>query len=149
MSTFTAVDSVTTLYDFIRSMIQHAQDPFTLSYTSAKGPRVLGREAEEGRKVRLIQDLGLTGRVLVNFVWEPSASDEARQARVLREEFAEKAKELSVADVSAVTGVGDDEEEGARARGWGGDGKENLGASSRGAGSGNRVPKWLKLPGKK
>lgn len=135
ISTFSNVDTSTTLYDFVKALMKKESEPFSLNFSSAQGPRSMPKEG----KVRLIGDLGMTGRVLVNVVWEAGASGEVRDGSVLKPEFQSKAKQIEVKEIE---GVEMEEKVNETVEGKG---KQK----DEGQGRKGGVPKWLKLPGKK
>lgn len=139
MSKFTSMDTVEALYGFVQSTLQHPDQPFSLSYSSGKGPRVIPRQPAEAR---LIRDVGLSGRLLINFIWDQSAGSQARSESALKSEFAAAAREIKVEEVEPVTSVGEEAEGGGTHQ----HGKEK--ASAKGQGR-KGMPKWLKLGGKK
>ncbi|KAI9779889.1 MAG: hypothetical protein M1816_003314 [Peltula sp. TS41687] len=159
VSKFSASDTVGTLYGFVRAMLHHSDQPFLLSYSSAKGPaKIIPREEEEEEEeegagaTRLIADLGFSGRMLVNFVWDEKASDEARlmgeEGSVLRSEFVAAAKQIRVEEVRAPEGGAGGNETAQ----LGGNLKETFKGIVPGREEGREkkaLPKWLKLPGKK
>lgn len=135
ISKFSNLDTSTTLYDFVKGLMNKGNEPFSLSFSSGQGPRSVPKES----KVRLIGDLGMAGRILVNVVWEAGASSEARGGSVLKPEFQNKAKQIEVREIE---GVEMDEKGNGTAEGKGkqkDEGRERKGG----------VPRWLKLPGKK
>lgn len=111
---FTNLDTAATLYDCVRGLLRNENAPFLLNYTSAKGPKeipkyAISMETNDVRKEntqRLILDLGLVGRTVVNFIWEAEASLEARRHPVLKPEYANSAKEIQV---QAIQGQDDEE----------------------------------------
>ena len=115
---------------------------FTLRFVGAGGSMVVPKRGPE----RLIRDLGMRGRVLVNFAWDEDVDAVIRAAPVLKRELRERAREMDVRDVENVE---DGESEGTGK----GKEKEKVGGGRDGSGSGKKggggVPKWLKLPGKK
>jgi tether containing UBX domain for GLUT4 len=93
-------------------------------------------------EIKLISGLAMTGKVLVNLLWDEEASVEARGGPVLKETFQSKAQEIQIPkiremevekDTGTDLGVGQEQ-----TRQGGGEGKGK-----------GKVPKWLKLPGKK
>lgn len=132
LAKFTNLDTALTLYDHAKNLIISENEPFLLSFTSAKGPTTIPRNST----TKLISGLGMTGRVLVNFIWD--GGQVPRGAKVLKPEFAEKARAIEVQEPQ---GVEVDEK---TARGGNVLGKEERGKERKGG-----VPKWLKLPGKK
>ena len=96
---------------------------------------------------RLALDLQFTHRTLVNFSWEQAASGKAMTDPALNDNYLAQAKAITV-DKSQleVAGVEDEEEVKGKKRGAGGAGGS---ASGGGSGGGGKLPKWLKLGGKK
>lgn len=135
VSKFTNLDTALTLYDHVRNLIIPANEPFLLNFSSHPGPKTIPRD----RPAKLIADLGMTGKVLVNFIWDAGASTQARGGEVLKPEFREKAQKITVPEVKGV----EVDEKPAH-----GVGKEEKGKEKKGGGGGG-VPKWLRLPGKK
>lgn len=135
ISTFSNVDTASTLYDFVKHLMTREDEPFLLRFSTAKGPRTVPKGAENS--ARLIGGLGMSGRVLINVVWEDGASSEARGGNVLKDQYQEKAKEIEVKqfDPLAAEGAGETSEFKGKNR----DGREKKPG----------MPKWLKLPGKK
>lgn len=135
ISKFTNLDTSTTLYDFVRGLMKEENEPFALTFSSAQGPRSVPKKGD----VRLIGDLGMTGRILVNVLWEAGASSEVRRGSALKPEFLNNAKQIGV---KAIEGVDVDQKGNGTVEGKGkqkDEGRERKGG----------VPKWLKLPGKK
>ncbi|RLM01033.1 hypothetical protein CFD26_108748 [Aspergillus turcosus] len=150
VSKFGRQDTGATLYSFVRSCLseQFASERFILTSFPAGPPGSAAKRIQsiipDTDQTFLIKDLGMIGRVLVNFSWDASASPAARSSResVLKPELRNKAQELKVEqppelmDTSHVTlppkvsGHGDRDGE----------------KSGRKPGG---IPKWLKLPGKK
>lgn len=101
---------------------------------------------------RLALDLQFTHRTLVNFSWEQAVSGKAMTEPALNDNYLSQAKAIKV-DKSQleVAGVEDEDEEVDR----GDKGKKRGGsmaggsASGSGSGAGGKLPKWLKLGGKK
>jgi tether containing UBX domain for GLUT4 len=90
----------------------------------------------------------MAGRVLVNFTWEGNAALAARSSgtAVLKADLRRAANQIKVEDVAATGVEEDDEEKKSWLRRMAGD--SDRAGSARDSG-GKRVPKWLKLPGKK
>lgn len=137
VSKFSNQDTSTSLYDFVRDCLENEDEPFLLKFTGPRGPQPIPKE---GYAVRLIAELGMTGRVLVNFIWEEGASVEARVGKVLKDRFIVKAKEIEVKNV--VVGHDDDAEQKR-------DHNHKLVPETKSDSKGKGIPKWLKLPGKK
>ncbi|KAF2792631.1 hypothetical protein K505DRAFT_278490 [Melanomma pulvis-pyrius CBS 109.77] len=91
-------DTADALYDFVASFLERKNEPFQLKHTSSTGKLVLISKD----KKRLIQDLGLSSRETVTFVWDEGASDEARVSRAtLAKEWQSQAQELKVEEPAA------------------------------------------------
>lgn len=137
VSKFSNVDTAASLYAFVRGLLAYESEPFSLSFSAARGPRVVPK----GSTDRLIGALGMRGRVLVNFHWDEGASAEARGESAVKELWRREAREIEVREVEGSEVV---EEESAAV--GEGKGKEKAEGKERGKGG---LPKWLKLPGKK
>lgn len=135
ISTFSNLDTSTTLYNFVKGLMENDDEPFSLSFSSVQGHRSVPKEGN----TRLIGDLGMTGRVLVNVAWEIGASSKARGGSVLKAEYQQQAKQIEVKDIGGV------EAEDKVSETVEGKGKQKDEARERKGG----VPRWLKLPGKK
>ncbi|KAH7417527.1 GLUT4 regulating protein TUG-domain-containing protein [Cadophora sp. MPI-SDFR-AT-0126] len=139
VATFTAAETGNSLYSFVTALIAAETQPFKLVYKNP-GPQAVPRSEK-----LLIRDLGFEERVLVDFVWEDAASEEARKRPVLKSQYVEAAKEIPVLEppkdepkeeVGAGTGEASVDK---------GKGKENPGGGKSKGG----VPKWFKGLGKK
>jgi tether containing UBX domain for GLUT4 len=138
VSSFTAFDNSTTLYEFVRGVIAAEDQPFSLVWMSPKGPQTIPNNTN----VRLIKDLGFAGRMLINFNWDDGASTEARSRTTLKGEYVSKAKELQVQEVAAAQAQEEENPVATSAA------AKDKGSSGGGKSKGG-MPKWLKLPGKK
>lgn len=134
VSTFSNLDTSTSLYNFVKGLMEKENEPFSLSFSSAQGPKSVPKEGN----MRLISDLSMAGRVLVNVVWEVGASSEVRGGSVLKPEFQSKAKEIEVKEIE---GVESKEKANETVKGKGKQKEEQR--ERKGS-----VPKWLKLPRK-
>ena len=134
ISTFTNLDTSTALYEFVTGLMEEENEPFSLKFSSVQGPRNVPKEGD----VRLIGDLGMAGRVLVNVVWDLGASDKARGGNVLKAEFQKQAKQI----VKEIDGVEVEEQvsDSVDRKGT----QKDEGRERKGG-----MPRWLKLPGKK
>ncbi len=135
VSKFSNVDTASVLYKFVRDLMVKENEPFSLKFSAAGGPKTV--PAEKDSAVKLISGLGIVGRVLVSVVWEDGAGPETRGGAVLKSEFQDQAREIEVKEIEGF-GV----EERSERVDMKGKGKEE---SERKGG----VPKWLKLPGRK
>ena len=135
ISTFTNLDTSSTLYEFVRGLMKKENEPFSLNFSSAQGPRHVPKEGN----VRLISDLEMAGRVLVNVAWEIGASGRAREGSVLKPEFQKQAKQIEVKEVEGVE-VEEQVDDTVKGKGK----QKDEGQERKG-----NMPRWLKLPGKK
>ena len=134
---FSSTDTAAGLYAFVRGLLEHESEPFSLSFVAARGGmRVVPRGSEE----RLVGGLGMVGKVLVTFRWEEGASAGVRGGSAVKEVWRRQAREIEVGEVGGGEVV---EEGGGEGKGKG---KESAEGKERGKGG---MPKWLKLPGKK
>ncbi len=142
VSTFGQEDTGAGLYAFVRDDCLDERwkgEKFLLSYSASKGWAVVPDDPSK----RLIQHLGLKGRVLVNFKWDENggASMSALGTKdVLKRERRQEAQVLKPPEIPAAAVEGD--EEGVKVDLVN---KEGEGGEKKRKG----VPKWLKLPGKK
>ncbi|KAJ0166747.1 Tether containing UBX domain for GLUT4 [Colletotrichum tanaceti] len=127
-----------TLYRAVRSVMAYNAQAFRLV---VPGSKVVIKD-EDTPKNRLIHDYKLTRSVLLSLVWDDSVPADVRKKPFLKGSVAQKATEVMVPDIP--NGNGDE--------------KEHPAASSskpekrEGGGDGSvakKLPKWLKLPGKK
>ena len=99
VATFNKLDTPSTLYDHVRGLMEDESEPFTLKYTSTKGPQLVPKNSTG----RLISDLGMVGRVLVTVIWDEGASMAARSGNVVKARFREAAQEIEVKEVEGAT----------------------------------------------
>ncbi|KAL9037028.1 MAG: hypothetical protein Q9214_005877 [Letrouitia sp. 1 TL-2023] len=131
---FTNSETALSLYDFVRGLLDKETEPFLLSFTSAKGPKTVPCNSTD----KLISDIGMTGKTLVNFQWDQNASLGAKTSPVLKDKYNQRAKEIEVKELPEA-----DEPERIRSN-VGLSNKTNTGEQKRKPG----VPKWLKLSGR-
>lgn len=86
-------DDAATVYDVVASCLEHKYEPFQLQY---RGP--VGRPVKMDRdNKRVFRDLGFSASELLTFLWDETASAEARRARnLLSAEWQTKAQALRV-----------------------------------------------------
>ena len=134
-------DTGATLYKSVRDCLDDRlkSEPFILRNPGVRGKNEVVPDAER----RLIQDLGLRGRVLVVFGWDDAkASMEARGSRqVLKPELREAARPIKVEEVKLAD---DPDDRGIRVNRL----KENEGEGED-KGKKKGMPKWLKGLSKK
>ncbi|PLB34432.1 putative UBX domain protein [Aspergillus candidus] len=147
---FSQSDTGKTLYDFVRSCLAapFAAESFVLTQSTvgppAKATKKLQSALPDSDKSLLIKNVGLAGRVLINFSWHESASSTARQAKkdLLKPELRTQAQDLKVEQPAEMMDTSEDTPAPQSAS----DRQEGGGKPARKPGS---LPKWLKLPGKK
>ncbi|KAJ5171546.1 uncharacterized protein N7500_004329 [Penicillium coprophilum] len=142
---FGTSDTALSLYEFARGCLapSFASENFNLTAHGVSKSKNTSAIPPSDKK-RLIKDLGLSGRVLVNFSWaehSPSFVHE-RRTEILRPELRSQAQQLKVEqppelkeDVPAPPQPAPNSSQG--------------GDKPSGARKGGGMPKWLKLPGKK
>ncbi len=138
ISTFTASETGANLYEFVTGLILAEDQPFKLVYQN-RGPQTVSRNEK-----KLIKDLGFEGAVVVHFLWEDAASDDARKGSVLKSQYVQVAKEIPVPEPA----VEEAKEEGDSSTIDKGKGKENSSGGGSKGGKGG-MPKWFKGLGKK
>ncbi|KAL9605125.1 MAG: hypothetical protein Q9219_000059 [cf. Caloplaca sp. 3 TL-2023] len=92
---FNSFDTAHSLYEYTAASLASENQPFLLSFTSTKGPRTIPPSSTD----RLIADLGMCGRILVNFRWDEGASGETRIKPVLKEYLRAQARDIEVPDI--------------------------------------------------
>ncbi|KAJ9157480.1 Ubx domain-containing protein [Pleurostoma richardsiae] len=135
--TFTPDDTGATLYKAVRSVMASDTAPFKLVLPGGKGHIEDGSDA----KHKLIKGYRMEGRVLVSLVWDDAVPDAVRKQPFLKSSVASQAKKLEIPDVPQE----EEPEEKVIKHVKAESSKENSGEG----GSGKKLPKWLKLPGKK
>lgn len=151
VSKFGPADTGKSLYDFVRSCMAttYANERFGLKvFVNAAPGRPGHSKVIPESDQRLIKDMGLAGRVLVNFTWADATSSVAQQrpADLLRSDLRDKARELKVEQPPDVVQEPAAEASSSKATDSSGPGE---GTKSSGLRKNGGVPKWLKLPGKK
>ncbi|EGD85328.1 hypothetical protein H112_06231 [Trichophyton rubrum D6] len=147
ISKFTKEDTTQSLYAFARSCLDAplADQQFSLFYFPAltAGASRVQAQVPASEDITLINGLKMSGRVLVNFVWDQNAALSARSAggSVLRLELRQAAGKLQVKDVAT---EGDDEKVDDKSQVHKAQPSSSEGSKKKGG-----MPKWLKLPGKK
>jgi tether containing UBX domain for GLUT4 len=144
-------DTSKNLYDFVRSCLAptYAKEKFVL--TNFSGPAVskghnpsvpFQSVLPDSDQSLLIKNHGMIGRVLVNFSWDITASSAAQKSRsgILRPELQTRAQELKVQQTPDVMDTSGDVVVPTKADDSSKDGKKP---------GDRKIPKWLKLPGKK
>ncbi|KAL8648031.1 MAG: hypothetical protein Q9226_006174 [Calogaya cf. arnoldii] len=137
-ASFTNLDTARSLYELAKGMMAAQDEPFLLSFRSAKGPQNIPPNGTE----KLISDLGLSGSTLVNFLWGEGASLEARAKPVMKENMLAQAKELEVPKNFESEAPEPDPNDTATEK------QKESGTARTGAGKGG-MPKWFKGLGKK
>lgn len=140
MSKFSDTDTGSSLYSFVQGLLNHEDEAFLLNFTAPHGPVTVPNDPE----IKLIGGrLAMAGKVLVNFLWDENASVDARGAPVLKVEWSSQAKDIPIPEIPEQVPL-----------------REDLSAArdsslitpfgpNEGKAKGGKVPKWLKLGGKK
>lgn len=146
-------DTGATLYSFVRSCLNDpfAGEKFSLTVFGGGGGRGKN-QIPDSDQTYLIKDVGIRGRVLVNFTWDDQASPAARGsgANLLKPELRSQAQDIQIPSVPEAPQEEPEDKSalgrlGAALRGEGRD-KDKMSAERKGGGG---VPKWFKMPGKK
>jgi tether containing UBX domain for GLUT4 len=137
---FKADETAADFYKLVSGVIADENQPFKLVWND-RGPQTVPKD-ERGSKKKLVKDLGLAGKVVVNFIWEDGASESARKSSTLKPEYLKEAREVAVPEVVAVE-TKDDEVPSTV------DKRKGKDTSDGGAGKGKGMPKWFKGLGKK
>lgn len=141
VSKFSDADTGSSLYSFTKGLLERENEPFILNFSAAGGPKTVPNDAE----LKLISGLAMTGKVLVNFLWDEGASVEARGGSVLKDEFQSQAQEIRNPEIREPP---DQKENRSLSSAPGSESSLQTTTEGKGKGTG-KVPKWLKLPGKK
>ena len=141
ISKFSDADTGSNLYSFVKGLLERENEPFILKFSAARGPKTVPNDAE----TKLISELAMTGKVLVNFIWDEGASVEARGGPVLKDKYQSQAREIQNPEIREPADQKENKSPGSVL---------GLDSSLQTAGEGKakgigKVPKWLKLPGKK
>ena len=131
---FSSQETAENLYDAVKGMLKNEAEPFLLSFTAPGGPKTIPRNSKD----ELIGKLGMKGSTLVNFVWAEGASATTKSGKILKQTYAEQAKQIEVKDIEGV----DVKYEAVQVSGLG-KGKEKERDGRKG-----QLPRWMKLPGK-
>lgn len=133
-------DTGATLYKAVRSVMANDAAPFKLVLP---GPQTASSHIKDdvGVKHTLVKGYRLSGRVLLNLVWEDKVPQDVKKTAFLKAEFASQATKVEVPDIPVV-----DEPEPNQPQAT----PPKAQTSGESSGSVKKVPKWLKgLGGKK
>jgi tether containing UBX domain for GLUT4 len=131
-------DTGAMLYRAVRGVMAHETQPFKMVIPGAGAGTI--RDGD-GPKDTLVRGHGLRGGVLISLVWDDGASKAARTQPFLKEDVARLAKEVVVPE----TPRSEPEDDKAAAPPVAKKEKGEGGVE----GMAKKLPKWLKLPGKK
>lgn len=134
-------DTSATLYSAVRSVMARESAPFKLVLSGLPSPANHVRDGE-GPKHKLIRGYKLSGRVLVNLVWEDGVPQDVKKAPFMKGSFASQAKKVEVPEIPQGEEEGESSAPAPVA-------SSQPQSSNDGGGARTKVPKWLKLPGKK
>ena len=137
LAPFTHEDTTKDLYTYVRNLLARPQESFGLNYASAKGLVPLN----ESDNKKLISDFGFVGRVLVRVSWGAEVGLDARRGPSLKDDVVKIAREI---ETTTIAGAESPQESSSRDVA-----KDEKGGKKSAGGGSSKVPKWLKLPGKK
>ncbi|CZR51210.1 related to UBX domain protein [Phialocephala subalpina] len=100
---FTALDTGAHFHTFVRGVIVAEDQPFKLVWNADKGVQTVPNNEK-----KLIKDLGLERGVLVNFHWDDDARESVRKQTILKPQYAQNAKDVSVPEIPSVDAGEDD-----------------------------------------
>ena len=132
---FSSADTSDSLYSYTRTLLDRENQPFSLSFPDAQGRR---KPVPHGSDEKLISGLGMSGKTLVHFSWEPGATPQPRSVSVLKPEMRAQAKEIEIQDPPVAEAEEDPVVETSSSK-----------KKEPGKGGSKGVPKWFKGLGKK
>lgn len=88
-------DAGATLYKAVRGVMANDSAPFKLVLPGVPSPSNLIRD-EDGVKHNLVRSYKMSGRVLVNVVWENEVSHDIKEAPFLKDSFASQARRVEL-----------------------------------------------------
>lgn len=135
---FSPEDTGATLFRAVRGVMAHDTQPFRMVMPGAGAGAI--RDAD-GPKHTLVKGYGLRGGVLVSLLWEDGASPAARRQPFLKKSVAGKAQQVVVPNMPVSGPETADKPAGPSV--------EKKEKSDGLEGVVKKLPKWLKLPGKK
>lgn len=138
LAPFTNTDTTQDLYTYVRGLLARPDQGFGLSYAGAKGMVLL----DEAAGKMLIPDLRFTGNTLIRVMWGDAVGIDIRHSPSLKDDVRKEAMEFVVRSF-------DDTDADKDERGSSGTAPEVKEDKKSGSGSSGKLPKWLKLPGKK
>ncbi|KAG6363230.1 hypothetical protein INS49_008326 [Diaporthe citri] len=92
---FGPMDTGSTLYKAVRGVMANDSAPFKLVLPGVPSPSNLIKD-EDGVKHNLVRGYKLSGRVLVNLVWENEVSQNIKKAPFLKHSFASQARKVEL-----------------------------------------------------
>ncbi|TLS26316.1 hypothetical protein PpBr36_05365 [Pyricularia pennisetigena] len=138
--TFGPEDTAGSLYSEVRNVMADPTQPFKLVSPAAKGPVGTGDLVDDSsEKHNLIRAYRLEGRVVATVVWADSVPPSVRRAPFLKGSVAQQAQQIQIPVIPVSTPDTEDVPMPTPAER----------SEKKGDGSGVKLPKWLKLPGKK
>ncbi|KAL2757107.1 hypothetical protein ACRALDRAFT_1056170 [Sodiomyces alcalophilus JCM 7366] len=126
------------LYQAVRSVMASDDQPFKLVLPGTR----TAIANSDGADNRLIHNYKMTRNVLVNFTWDSRVPADVRKRPFLKGSIAQQAKAVQVPELPQET---DDDNDSGRAA----QPSKPSTTSDRTEGVAKKLPKWLKLPGKK
>ncbi|KAG8165073.1 hypothetical protein KVR01_005348 [Diaporthe batatas] len=93
--TFGPMDTGATIYKAVRGVMANDAAPFKLVLPGVPSPLNLIKD-EDGTKHNLVRGYKMSGRVLVNLVWEDKVSHTIKKAPFLKDSFASQARNIEL-----------------------------------------------------
>ncbi|KAI7788944.1 ubx domain-containing protein [Diaporthe eres] len=134
-------DTGATLYKAVRGVMANESAPFKLVLPGVPSPTNLIKD-EDGVKHNLVRGYKMSGRVLVNLVWENEVSQNIKKAPFLKHSFASQARKVELPQAPQ------EEEEGESSASAPAPAAPSQSQSNDSGGS-RKMPKWLKGLSKK
>ena len=97
--TFSSADTADELYYFVQNLLETPTEDFSLNFRADEGVKQVPRNSKQ----KLIKDLGIRGRMMLNFVWNESVdvTDRALKGK-LKPEYMVQAKEHEIKEVEGM-----------------------------------------------
>lgn len=134
-------DTGATLYQAVRNVMANSTAPFKIMLPGPPSATSYIKD-DAGMKHKLIMGYKLSGRVLVNFIWEDRVSQDVKKSSFLKTEYASLAQKIEVPNVPDV------EEDEPQLSAAPQKSPSKPSGSGDSGGSGKKMPKWFKI-GKK
>lgn len=132
-------DTGATIYKAVRGVMANDTAPFKLVLPGVPSPANLIKD-EDGVKHNLVRGYKMSGRVLINLVWENEVTQSIKKAAFLKDSFASQAKKVELPQAPQEEGESSAPTPAPVAQPQ---------AQNNDSGGGRKMPKWLKGLSKK